>query len=199
MALNYWFFTSISGHKWNLDSHGILILGGQMGIRGEIIFLNCVCFPDLSIVCYVSLGMKTSKHYVEEADNFLERGFIWSIMTAFFRSVFWVLRQTLGILNSYCIPSLSCNPPLPDISPLYTLSFTASSLFLAESQQLAGTYRVILYVTQNPLCWLPWCFKRGAVAAAAEHPGYSGRALLWSLAASDWQEPGAAQRSKIAG
>lgn len=45
--------------------------------------------------------------------------------------------------------------------PLYALLLTASSLFLAESQQLAGSSRVILYVTQNPLCWLPWCFKRG--------------------------------------
>lgn len=101
--------------------------------------------------------------------------------------MFWALWQTLGIINSRCFSSL----PSPSIiSPLYALSLTASSLFLAESQQLAGTSRVILYVTQNPLCWLPWCFKRGAVAAAAKHSGYSSRALLWSPEASCWQEPG---------
>lgn len=59
--------------------------------------------------------------------------------------MFWALWQTLGIINSCCFSSL----PSPSIiSPLYALSLTASSLFLAESQQLAGTSRVILYVTQ---------------------------------------------------
>lgn len=100
----------------------------------------------------------------------------------------------LGIINSCCFSSL----PSPSvISPLYALSLTASCLFLAESQQLAGTSRVILYVTQNPLCWLPWCFKRGAVAAAAKHPGSSSRALLWSPAASGWQSLGQLRAPKL--
>ena len=110
--------------------------------------------------------------------------------------MFWALWHTLGIINSCCFSSLP-SPSL--ISSLFALSLTASSLFLGESQQLAGTSWVILYVTQNPLCWLPWCFKRGAVAAAAKHPGYSGRARLWSPEASCWQEPGAAQGSKVPG
>ena len=107
----------------------------------------------------VSLRHQAIKHCVAQTDlRLTEMRLPLAHPESSFRNAFWALWQTLGIINSCCFPSL----PSPSvISPLYALSLTASSLFLAESQQLAGTSRVILYVTQNPLCWLPWCFKEG--------------------------------------
>ena len=128
---------------------------GHLRVRGQNLFswFALIWLPP------VFLRHQAIKHCVAQTDlRLTEMRLPLAHPESSFRNAFWALWQTLGIINSCCFPS----PPSPSvISPLYALSLTASSLFLAESQQLAGTSRVILYVTQNPLCWLPWCFKEG--------------------------------------
>ena len=128
---------------------------GHLRVRGQNLFswFALIWLPP------VFLRHQAIKHCVAQTDlRLTEMRLPLAHPESSFRNAFWALWQTLGIINSCCFPSL----PSPSvISPLYALSLTASSLFLAESQQLAGTSRVILYVTQNPLCWLPWCFKEG--------------------------------------
>lgn len=97
---------------------------------------------------------------------------------------------------SQTTPTFPGFPPLSHRS-LSALLLTASSLFLAESQQLAGSSRV--RNTESSLLATMVLQKR-AVAAAEKHAGYCSWAFLWSPEASGWQkEPGTAQGSKVPG
>lgn len=147
---------SVLDHKWNLEERiHTCFPQGTLRVRGQNLFswFALIWLPP------VFLRHQAIKHCVAQTDlRLTEMRLPLAHPESSFRNAFWALWQILGIINSCCFPS----PPSPSvISPLYALSLTASSLFLAESQQLAGTSRVILYVTQNPLCWLPWCFKEG--------------------------------------